>query len=113
LVLLGIEMLDAAGRLHDPHGRAVTIRIGIASGSVVASVVGVKKFFCDVWGDAVNVASGMETTGVPGRIQVSPETYMQLSDKFEFECLGPVDVKGKRQDDDMAARRPEGRDYSF
>ncbi|WP_040139920.1 adenylate/guanylate cyclase domain-containing protein [Rhizobium etli] len=95
LVRLGIEMLDAAGRLHDPHGRAVSIRIGIASGPVVAGVVGVKKFFYDVWGDAVNVASRMETTGVPGRIQVSPEIYMQLSEQFEFECRGPVDVKGK------------------
>ncbi|WP_234782441.1 adenylate/guanylate cyclase domain-containing protein [Sinorhizobium americanum] len=95
LVRLGIEMLDAASRLHDPHGRAVSIRIGIASGTVVAGVVGVKKFFYDVWGDAVNVASRMETTGVPGRIQVSPETYTQLCHQFEFECRGPVDVKGK------------------
>jgi adenylate cyclase len=95
LLRLGIEMLDAAGRLRDPHGRAVSIRIGIASGPVVAGVVGVKKFFFDVWGDAVNVASRMETTGVPGRIQVSPETYTRLSDQFEFECRGPVDVKGK------------------
>lgn len=95
LVRLGIEMLDAAGRLHDPHERAVSIRIGISSGPVVAGVVGVKKFFYDVWGDAVNVASRMETTGLPGRIQVSPETYAQASDQFDFECRGPVNVKGK------------------
>jgi adenylate cyclase len=95
LVRLGIEMLDAAGRLHDPHERAVSIRIGISSGPVVAGVVGVKKFFYDVWGDAVNVASRMETTGLPGRIQVSPQTYEQTSDQFDFECRGPVDVKGK------------------
>ncbi len=95
LVRLGIEMLNAAGRLHDPHERTVCIRIGIASGPVVAGVVGVKKFFYDVWGDAVNVASRMETTGVPGRIQVSPETYAQVNDQFEFECRGPVDIKGK------------------
>ncbi|MGK9204391.1 adenylate/guanylate cyclase domain-containing protein [Sinorhizobium meliloti] len=95
LVRLGIEMLDAAGRLHDPHERAVSIRIGISSGPVVAGVVGVKKFFYDVWGDAVNVASRMETTGLPGRIQVSPETYAQASDQFDFECRGSVNVKGK------------------
>ncbi|WP_246806005.1 adenylate/guanylate cyclase domain-containing protein [Ensifer sp. ENS10] len=95
LVRLGIEMLNAAGRLHDPHERTVCIRIGIASGPVVAGVVGVKKFFYDVWGDAVNVASRMETTGVPGRVQVSPETYAQANDQFEFECRGPVDIKGK------------------
>lgn len=98
LVRLGIEMLDAAGPLHDPHDpheRAVSIRIGISSGPVVAGVVGVKKFFYDVWGDAVNVASRMETTGLPGRIQVSPETYAQASDQFDFECRGSVNVKGK------------------
>jgi adenylate cyclase len=48
----------------------------------------VKKFFYDVWGDAVIVASRMETTGVPGRIQVSPEIYAQLIDQFGFECRG-------------------------
>jgi adenylate cyclase len=95
LVKLALEMLDAAERIHDPNGREVSIRIGIASGPVVAGVVGVKKFFYDVWGDAVNVASRMESTGVPGRIQVSPETYDYVKDQFEFESRGPIDVKGK------------------
>ena len=95
LVQLALEMLDAAERIPDPRGRDVSIRIGIASGPVVAGVVGVKKFFYDVWGDAVNVASRMESTGVPGRIQVSPETYELVKDQFEFESRGPIDVKGK------------------
>ncbi|MER9004406.1 adenylate/guanylate cyclase domain-containing protein [Mesorhizobium sp. M0862] len=95
LVCLGIEMLNAARRMHDPHERAVSIRIGIGSGPVVAGVVGVKKFFYDVWGDPVNVASRMETTGVPGRIQISPETYELVKDQFELESRGPIDVKGK------------------
>jgi adenylate cyclase len=95
LVRLGIEMLDAAGHMQDPNGQSVTIRIGIASGPVVAGVVGTKKFFYDVWGDAVNVASRMESTGVPGRIQVSPETYDAVKHQFAFESRGPIDVKGK------------------
>jgi adenylate cyclase len=95
VVRLGIEMLDAAGRMQDPNGRGVSIRIGIASGPVVAGVVGTRKFFYDVWGDAVNVASRMETTGVPGRIQISSETYTRVNDQFEFESRGPIDVKGK------------------
>ena len=95
LVRLGIEMLDAAGDMQDPNGRGVAIRVGIASGPVVAGVVGTKKFFYDVWGDAVNVASRMESTGVPGRIQICPETYAQVSDQFEFEGRGPIDIKGK------------------
>lgn len=90
VVRLALEMLDAARRIHDPHGRPVSIRIGIASGPVVAGVVGVKKFFYDVWGDAVNIASRMESTGVPRRIQVSPETYDLVKDQFEFERRGPI-----------------------
>jgi adenylate cyclase len=95
LVQLALEMLDAARHIHDPEGRDVSIRIGIASGPVVAGVVGMKKFFYDVWGDAVNVASRMESTGVPGRLQVSPETFERVKDQFEFESRGPIDVKGK------------------
>jgi adenylate cyclase len=94
-VRLAIEMLEAAGRMQDPNGRNVSIRIGIASGPVVAGVVGTKKFFYDVWGDAVNVASRMESTGVPGRIQICSETYTRVKDQFEFESRGPIDVKGK------------------
>jgi adenylate cyclase len=95
LVQLALEMLDAARHIHDPHGREVSIRIGIASGPVVAGVVGMKKFFYDVWGDAVNVASRMESTGVPGRIQISPETFERVKDQFEFESRGPIEVRGK------------------
>jgi adenylate cyclase len=95
VVRLGIDMLDTAGRMQAPGGRGVSIRIGIASGPVVAGIVGTKKFFYDVWGDAVNVASRMESTGVPGRIQISSETYTRLNDQFEFESRGPIDVKGK------------------
>jgi adenylate cyclase len=71
------------------------MRIGIASGPVVAGVIGTRKFFYDVWGDAVNMASRMESTGAPGKIQVAEETYGLLSNDFVFEERGVVDVRGK------------------
>ena len=95
LIQFAIEMLVAAAHIQDLHGHELSIRIGIASGPVVAGVVGTKKFFYDVWGDTVNVASRMESTGLPGRIQVSAETYERVKDKFECESRGPIDVKGK------------------
>jgi adenylate cyclase len=71
------------------------VRIGIASGAVVAGVVGTRKFFYDVWGDPVNVASRMEATGEPGKIQVTTETRDQLTERFDLEERGVIDVKGK------------------
>src|SRR5262249_36084653 len=70
LAVLAIEMRETAREWRDPRGRNVPIRMGISSGSVVAGVVGTRKFFYDVWGDAVNVAARMETMGYAGKIQV-------------------------------------------
>ena len=92
---LALDLRDAATSLVDPQGRSVPIRFGIASGPVVAGVVGTRKFFYDVWGDAVNTASRMESTGAPGAIQVSEETRELLLDAFVLEERGLVDVRGK------------------
>lgn len=90
-----IEMRDMARTLPNSQDQPTTIRIGIASGPLVAGVIGTNKMFYDVWGDTVNIASRMETTGLPGQIQVSPATYDLLADKFLFDKLGPVAIKGK------------------
>ena len=74
---------------------ATSPKIGISSGPVVAGVVGTRKFFYDVWGDAVNVAARMETTGSAGKIQVSQDVYARLRDEFVLEPRGEIDVKGK------------------
>lgn len=95
LARLALSMRDVAMNLHDPHGRHVPIRIGMASGPVVAGVVGTRKFFYDVWGDAVNVASRMESTGEAGKIQVSPDTYERLKSEFVLESRGVIEIKGK------------------
>nr|WP_234814056.1 adenylate/guanylate cyclase domain-containing protein [Mycolicibacterium iranicum] len=95
LARLALDMAEAVAGLKDPQGRDVPLRIGMATGPVVAGVVGAKKFFYDVWGDAVNVAARMETTDVEGRIQVPDNVYERLRHAFEFEERGVVDVKGK------------------
>ncbi|HET9273997.1 MAG TPA: adenylate/guanylate cyclase domain-containing protein, partial [Methyloceanibacter sp.] len=95
LAQLALNIRDAAMDLRDPHGRSVPIRIGISSGPVVAGVIGTRKFFYDVWGDAVNVASRMETTGAVGKIQISQETYERLKDDFVLDDCGEIIVRGK------------------
>src|SRR5690606_36924887 len=90
-----LDMAAAVGRLRDPQGRTVPLRIGLAAGPVVAGVVGARKFFYDVWGDAVNVASRMESTDVVGRIQVAEDVRDRLRDSFVFEERGAIEVKGK------------------
>jgi adenylate cyclase len=95
LARLALVMRDVATNLRDPHGRHVPIRIGMASGPVVAGVVGTKKFFYDVWGDAVNVASRMESSGEPGKIQVSSDMCERLKSAFVLESRGVIEIKGK------------------
>jgi class 3 adenylate cyclase/tetratricopeptide (TPR) repeat protein len=75
--------------------RTFAVRIGIHSGSVVAGIVGVKKFAYDIWGDTVNTAARMEQHGEAGKINISETTYELVKDKFSCEYRGEVDVKGK------------------
>ena len=95
LAHLALDMLETLEGLVDPKGRAVPVRIGIASGPVVAGVIGTRKFFYDVWGDTVNTASRMESTGEVGKIQVAPTTHELLVDRFEFRERGLIEVRGK------------------
>ncbi len=69
------------------------IRVGIHTGSVIAGVVGFKKFAYDIWGDTVNIASRMETNGIPMRINISKDTYTQIQSNFSCEYRGKVDTK--------------------
>jgi adenylate cyclase len=75
--------------------RTFKVRIGIHSGSVVAGIVGVKKFAYDIWGDTVNTAARMEQNSMAGKINISETTYELVKDKFTCEYRGELEVKGK------------------
>lgn len=92
---MAIEIQNFVKTLRDPSGRPLRMRIGIHSGPVVAGVIGKKKFAYDLWGDAVNTASRLESHGVPGRIQISETTYDLLEDTSRIEIRRLIDVKGK------------------
>jgi guanylate cyclase len=77
------------------NGREVSFRIGINSGPVIGGVIGRKKFVYDLWGDPVNLASRMESQGVPGKIQISEATYALIKDEFACEPRGVLAIKGK------------------
>ncbi|BBY61168.1 adenylate cyclase [Mycolicibacterium sarraceniae] len=95
LANLALDMAKAVRDLRDPNGQPVPLRMGMAAGPVVAGVVGARRFFYDVWGDAVNVASRMETTDLAGHIQVPQDLYERLRDRFVLEKRGDIEVKGK------------------
>lgn len=92
---LALDMLDFSRRVDHPHVDRMQFRIGINSGAATAGIIGHTKFHYDVWGDAVNVASRMESHGVPGRIQVGPDTAALIADDFVLEARDGVEVKGK------------------
>jgi class 3 adenylate cyclase len=92
---MALDMVDAVNAYRERTGSALQVRLGMHAGPTVAGVIGLKKFIYDVWGDAVNTASRMESTGVAGRVQVSEETHRRLGPDFQFEPRGEVEIKGK------------------
>jgi class 3 adenylate cyclase len=91
---MALELVRATETLAASFGHELSLRVGVHSGPSVAGIVGTRKFIYDVWGDAVNRASRMESHGVPGRVQVTEETCRRLRDWFTFEPRGTIDIKG-------------------
>jgi class 3 adenylate cyclase len=95
LAELALDMQRTLARLSPAWPSPIAMRIGIASGPVVAGVIGRRKFTYDLWGDTVNTASRMESHGRPHRIQVSAATHALLETRYAFSAPQTIDVKGK------------------
>jgi adenylate cyclase len=89
-----LRMVDVVAE-HQAHNARWQVRIGLASGPIIAGVVGVSKFAYDVWGDTVNLASRLETTSEPGRIHLSAALAARLGSTHVVEPRGSIDLKGK------------------
>jgi len=95
IAAMAIDMQAAIVDFNARRNQQFQLRIGINTGPVVAGVIGLRKFIYDLWGDAVNVASRMESHGVGGKIQVTEATYHLLKHEYDFVKRGVIQVKGK------------------
>ena len=94
MVNFGLEMVAITERVSQKHQVPIGIRVGIHAGSLIAGVIGKSRFAYDMWGDTVNMASRMESSGVPGQVQVSESAFQRLDDRFAFEARENVQIKG-------------------
>jgi class 3 adenylate cyclase len=92
---MALGMREELARINREGGYSLALRIGIHTGPVVAGVIGKRKFIYDLWGDTVNTASRMESSGLAGEIQLSATTRQKLEAKYETCSRGVVKVKGK------------------
>ncbi len=92
---MALQMQAFVARYTAPNGEKMSLRVGLATGAVVAGVIGRRKFSYDLWGDTVNVAARMSSEAHPGLIQVDAVTYRRLHNRYAFDEMQQIDVKGK------------------
>ncbi|MEC9073200.1 MAG: adenylate/guanylate cyclase domain-containing protein, partial [Myxococcota bacterium] len=95
LLAFALDMGTLLAEHNAAHGHELQFRIGVNTGPVTAGVIGSRKFTYDLWGDTVNVASRMESSGISGRVQVSESVATRTGTGFVFEERGMVSIKGK------------------
>lgn len=91
---LALEMLAAVAAINTEHGTQLEVRVGVHSGPVIAGVIGRRKFTYDLWGETVNLASRIQSSGLPNQVNVSAGTYDRLKDRFTFVERGSLECKG-------------------
>ena len=106
LARMALEMQRSIAELNAGRGRKLELRIGLHTGPVVAGVIGKRKFIYDLWGDTVNTASRMESSGVPGAIQITRAVHERLGAKFRTERARHDPGEGQGRDGDVL---PAGR----
>jgi len=94
MATMALAMHENARKLNSEFG-GLSLRIGLQVGSVIAGVIGIRKFIYDVWGDTVNTASRLESHGAPGRTHVSEMVFERLQGRFAFEARGTIELKGR------------------
>jgi class 3 adenylate cyclase len=95
MMTMAIRMIQIAREFSSDRNLTLRLRIGLNSGSVVAGIIGQRKFIYDLWGDTVNLASRMESHGLPDSIQVPQSVFEKIRDQYKFEERGLIEVKGK------------------
>ena len=94
MAMMALAMHENVRKLNSEFG-GLSLRIGLQVGSVIAGVIGIRKFIYDVWGDTVNTASRLESHGAPGRTHVSEMVFERLQGRFAFEARGTIELKGR------------------
>lgn len=93
-VQFGLELVGTTERVSKRHQVPISIRVGVHCGSLIAGVIGKSRFAYDMWGETVNMASRMESSSIPGRVQVSESAFQRLHGRFAVEARENVQIKG-------------------